>query len=204
MKKVLSLIFVFVGFALIFSNVVFSENIAGFPFGEKFTDYQKFTELKNQQTAFPHEYQADNVKFFDLAQIGTDENRTIRSIAFQKEYVISVHNVQVTKVKILEDFQRMLGVLEKKYGVFDKTKAKRILGYQGQSNSFFMSAVAESAVNMKPKSSKVGAIYIMLDSPEDKNFFTGSVKKVTFSLAYMDNAFVKQIKQEKEDELSDF
>lgn len=99
------------------------ENIVGFDFGEVFKDHKNHKEVKGEKR-LPHVYQGDNVKFFDLAQVGTNENNIIKTLAFSKEYKINVRTISTEKRKIVSDFKKILASLEKRYGSFDTIGAE--------------------------------------------------------------------------------
>ncbi|MCG8339109.1 MAG: hypothetical protein MJE63_31750 [Proteobacteria bacterium] len=170
-------------FFLAFPTLLFAEDIVGFNFGGVFEEHSKYQEFVGKKL-LPHEYIINDVKFFDSAQVGTDKNKTIKSIAFQKKYTISVGNVRYEKTKILEDYQKILGVIEKRYGEFDKSGAQNLLGQIGKMNSFFMGIVKEESKNITPKSDKIGTILLLLDSTNDITM-TPEASKNSDSNAYL-------------------
>jgi hypothetical protein len=171
---------------------LYGENVAGFEFGEVFKDYKKYKEYRNNtKTLFPHEYIIDkDVKFFDKAEIGTDENHVIKAIAFIKIYKMNSYNSKVISRKIVKDYNDILATLEKRYGKFDK-KDTQIAG------NFFakellelslFSEINETSTNKNPKSNKIGLIKLQLISEENEtsDIIMRDNKEITMMLAYLD------------------
>lgn len=197
MKKLMLLVL------LSISTIAMSDDIVGFNFGGDFTDYSKYQEVEGDKV-LPHEYIVSDVKFFDVAQVGTDENKIIKSLSFQKSYTFTVNSLGVEKRKIHDDFKKMLQSIENRYGAFDKSKASNILGRLGDTNSFYMGKVSEVASNTNPKSKTVGGIFLVLEGSESQDFMLGAKKEMTLLLIYIDKLSANKMKEKRAEEASGF
>ena len=186
-----------------FSISSFADDIVGFNFGGEFVNFKNHKELTGD-TLSPHEYEVSDVKFFDTAQVGTNEDKTIKSLIFTKEYSFTVHSLRTDRRTILEDFKKILNSIENRYGEFDKTNANNILGSPGESNMFYMGKVSENVANLNPKSASVGLVLLLLSGKENSGFMTGSTKTMTLTLAYLDKELSKKIESAVKDETSGF
>lgn len=184
------------------STPAHADIIAGFDIGGKFVDFGKYSELKEKM--LPHEYYVKEVKFFDYAQVGTDEEKIIHSLTFQKKYKVTMSNLSVFKKQIKNDYKTILNTLEAKYGEFDNSNAKNILGEMGNMNAFYISALQEQSININPKTEKIGVIFLSLVGKESKQFIYGEEKEIIFILSYLHKKLVSQIKKQKKEELEGF
>jgi predicted type IV restriction endonuclease len=183
-------------------GIAHAEIVAGFEMGGKLPNSEKYSEASEKM--LPYEYIVNDVKFFDSAQVGTDEQKIIKSLSFVKNCTLTMGNLSVTKRKIKKDFITMMDVLEKKYGEFDKSEASSILSRVGDLNGFYMGAFEQGAKNVDPKSEIIGLIVLLASSPESKNFPYGAEKEARLQLVYMDKTLVDKILENKASELEGF
>ena len=161
------------------------ENIVGFDLGGVFKDYKNHEEI-NAKKVFDHAYHVDNVKFFDFAEVETDNDHIMMGLTFIKQYKVSVENLNAEKKVIISDFKMMLKSVEKRYGKFNTNRSDMLNGLFGESNIYFMQKIDDKVINWKPKSKNVGAVFLMLYSDECPDFMIGDPKLITFALMYVD------------------
>ena len=113
-------------------------------------------------------------------------------------------NLSVLKKQIKNDYKTILNTLEAKYGEFDNSNAKNILGEMGNMNAFYISALQEQSININPKTEKIGVIFLSLVGKESKQFIYGEEKEIIFILSYLHKKLVSQIKKQKKEELEGF
>lgn len=188
---------------LSFSSPAWPEDIAGFEFGGEFQDRNDHVEIAGK-TVLPHEYRVDDVQFFDRGEVGTNNEGLIRSLTFIKNYDVSTTNINVTKREIKSDFERVLNGLEERWGEFDKSNARYILGLSGETGLIYMNDVREVAENTTPKSEEVGRVMLMLTSTAEADFIMGEPQKVSLALIYLDKKLDKELREKRESELRGF
>jgi len=188
---------------VVFSQPAASEDIAGFDFGGKFLGLDDAIEIKGE-TVLPHEYRVEDAKFFDRAEVGTNEKNIIRSLAFVKEYDVTAANLHVVKGKIKSDFERVLTTLENRWGEFDKKNARYVLGFGGESGLMYMGDVQEVATKDELDSPNVGRIMLALTASAERDFFLGETQEVTLSLLYLDKKMALNIEKNRAEELDGF
>lgn len=200
MNYLASILFVFIFLAQPCGAI---ENIVGFDLGGELKNYEELKELDLKKLS-AHVYVVPEVKFFDSAQIETDENHIIKGIGFRKTYIATTSSISVEKRTIHKDFNTFVENLSKRYGEFDITNANGILGVLGNSNSFYMSKIHEVAVNRNPKSTDIGSIIINLESPEVPSFVLGGEKPFTLTLLYIDKELTKKLAKMRDEETAGF
>ena len=193
----------FIFFFICMPMLIYADDIIGFNFGGKFENYDNYSEISGDKL-FPHEYMVQNVKFFDFANIGTSEEKTIKSIVFVKSYKISYFNIINVKRTILEDFKSILSSIEKRYGEFDKSKANNILGIYGKTNAYYLGKVSEVAMNRSPDSEKIGLIILVLKGEENLEILSGEEKTIDLNLLYFDTEYAQLFENNREDRTRGF
>lgn len=188
---------------LSYSSLSFSEGIVGFDFGGKLLNSNEYKKV-DIDALLPNEYIVDDVKFFDFAQVGTNEDDIIKTLAFVKDYKYTIQTLSVDKVVIKDDYKKVLSSLEERYGKFDNENADKILGVIGKTNSFYISKVSQKSINKAPDSKDVGTIILVLEGDEEESFIIGGKKTLTLMLVYLDNTVTAMLNKKSEDEVSGF
>lgn len=171
---------------ILFFSYCYAENVAGFNFGEGLKNSDSFQEItKQSEKISPKTFETNEVKFFDKAKIGTDDNLKIGAIVFTKRYITSSSNASNVKKQMTEDYKLMLQTLEARYGEFDKSNARNILNdTQTESDEIFLNGLAEVSFNANPKSNRLSFINFTLQS-----ISTSSLQsEIVMKLAYLDDA----------------
>lgn len=179
---------------LALSSITSAEPIGGFEFGGVFAEHRNHFDVSKEEDLLPHIYSIhEGIKFFDNAQIGTDENKRIREITLLKSYRFSSSSYEADKAHLLADYNRILTKLESKYGEFDNSNAP---GSNWRNPTIFTSiGISQGAINQNPSSKKVGEIKLIVKR-------SGS-ERYDLSIVYMDSDLVRSYAEQKDLELSE-
>lgn len=169
-----------------------AEQVIGFNFGGELTDVGKYQKT-SQEGAVNEFYKANDIKFFDSAEIVTDQNKKIKALFFKKTYTYNIYQIKIIRKEILKDFREILSSLEHRYGDFNKQDAEIILSEFGESNSFFMTSIMERAFHSSPNAKNISMITLQLKGEENGGFMTGDKRQVVLDLTYIDDEIKQKL-----------
>lgn len=197
MKRLIVGMFLLASFAIACDSPY--EDIQGIKIGCEFTGGDGF-EKSNDKALSDNLYRSTkDIKFFDSVEIETNNDNKIVGVAFIKEYDITMSNMKLQEEEIIADFKKFTESLEKRWGDFDKSKAKGIFSKLNLSGTLFMRDIREQAVNKNPKSDAVGAVAVFLSfKTNDEAMMRGKPQKARFAIGYIGKSTADELQKEKE------
>lgn len=173
-----------------------ADQVYGFDFGGKFTGHKKHKEITGAKL-LDHAYKIYDIKFFDFAEIETNDKFIIQALSFSKTYKVNVFNIGVMKHKIIADYAHTISHLEERYGKFDVSNSKNILGYVGTLGGYYGKKINESA-SVKPiNTDSIELIKVFLSCPEGMSYDPNKFKKIELSVTYLHKEVLSMLKKRK-------
>lgn len=128
---------------------------------------QKLNKQRNHDILLEELYKSENVNFFDFAEAEV-KNGNIEAMSFQKKYTVTTRTIRTDKRKIINDVNKILNTLEKRWGKADKKELEKFLKL-AEYNSTWLSKIQDSATIEieKPKSVKKIILAITADPADN-------------------------------------
>lgn len=175
------------------------EEIQGVKIGCEFANKKDFSKGGGSSIGSEFYSKSSNVKFFDAMEVEVDENDKVVGVAFVKTYPITLSNMKLQEEQVVSDYKMFVDGLEKRWGNFDKSKAKAIFSRINFSGALFMRDISEMSQNNDPKSDAIGKVFVLLDfKTNDKAMMQGKSQDASFIVGYISKSTAEEIQQKKE------
>lgn len=175
------------------------EEIQGVKIGCEFANKKDFSKGGESSIGSEFYSKSSNVKFFDAMEVEVDENNKVVGVAFVKTYPITLSNMKLQEERVISDYKMFVDSLEKRWGKFDKSKAKAIFSRINFSGALFMRDISEMSQNNDPKSDAIGKVFVLLDfKTNDKAMMQGESQDASFIIGYISKSIAEEIQQKKE------
>lgn len=97
----------------------FSRDIFGFDFKKPIELNEQYQELSKQgDNAESRMFRVNNVEFYDGASLETDKNLNIKSLHFEKVYIVVPNLSNQARQQIIEDYEMIARKLKREHGKF--------------------------------------------------------------------------------------